>query len=254
MTSKIVPISDNNHNLSKLYYFNSSASSSTNTSNTNLSFALDEAITIPSDIHVLIAINQIQIPLSMYVINNTNDVLGVQYTLSGTLTTNNIKLPRSNPNATVLSQYLTSMTLSGLIFTYDEPSMKMNIVSMTNNFSILSTSTCLSLLGFTVGQTVQLQSNGTYLMVATNLINLTGTRSISLRCFPFKTENITFSKNIMKSSGDLLAVIPITQSRGSVMTYIPSSKTFYRIIDKLITRFDFGLYDSNTILTARNGR
>ena len=238
--TKSVPLSQN-QSISKIYHFNSSASSST----TRSLFPLDEPILLPPTIHALVSINQIQIPLTTYTVNNSNDTLGIQYTLSGSLVNNNIKLPQGNPNATYIAEYLTTQTLSAVTFSYDILNLKMT-ASSKSAFSILSNTTSSSLLGFPPGQTASLQNDGSYFMNANSLINLTGPRSISLKCFSFKTENTSFSQGSTKNSGQLLAIIPITQSAGSVLTYIPPFKTSFHIIDKIITSFEFGLYDSAT--------
>ena len=120
------------------------------TKNSNLSIALPSLMNKTDNVlNIYFSIVHCEIPNSMYLINSNNNILnfGIPYTTTLTI---------GNYNVNTFMTMISSLLPSGMTLSYNSLTYQFTF-SYTTSFSILSTSTCLSLIG--LGTTTSSTSN-----------------------------------------------------------------------------------------------
>ena len=193
---------------------------------------------IPDGYHIYLSVNQCSIPYSFYNINSNNNSISLYNLVS--LVTSNYTLEIGNYNINNLISILNN-NLIGYTFTYNNINNKINI-SCINNFQLLSTSTCLLLLGFNI--------NTTY---TSSLLNL-----VSVNCVDLYPINIIYlysnllTYNINKNSindQSILCAVPIYSQPYSIIQYNNYNNFRCNLFINTISHIDIILKDEygNTI-------
>jgi hypothetical protein len=153
-----------------------------------------------------------QLPYSFYVINYTNQVLKMMFTVGGTFTVN---IPVGNYNATYLIAAIkTAIGLAGLNIVISPINGKLTF-TYTSDFSIDNTVTHSigSVLGFESGVT---SSSGNTL-VAPNPLNLLGIKTLQIRSMNLIMNNIS---SVQGGQTILLANIPVSCVPFGMIDYV----------------------------------
>lgn len=196
----------------QIFLNSKTASSYINGYTSNCNFNLVPII-IPKTATINFSLQSASIPYSFYNVDYFNDILN--YTLNGT--TYNIRIPQGNYNVTNLANYLSSV-MNGFTITYSQLNNGYTFVHSTYDFSFLSSSTCMEILGF--NEKVNISSNNKSLS-STNSINLFTIRNIYIQSDNIVTNNIN---NATVNSKSILASIPIQSGQNSIIN-------FYNIIN-----------------------
>ena len=142
-------------------------------------------IEIPSQYHIYVSVQHAVIPFTFYNINSSNNTLN--YNINDNIFT--VIIPEGNYNINNLKTYL-STAMGGFTIVYNSINNRFTFTHSTNNFIILSSSTCLSLIGLLA------QDN-----YSTGL-RLTSNRAVNLapiRCICVSTNLKTFNiENILE--------------------------------------------------------
>ena len=128
-------------------YFNSANATYFNNGDfhSNLSFYFKEAIFVPPYVDVYISIDSCVIPISFYIINEYNNVLKIQNS-DNSITT--FTFTFGNYTCSQFVKYLNTV-MTGYTITFSSITNKITIVKSNNtNFTLLTSSTCLSVIGF----------------------------------------------------------------------------------------------------------
>lgn len=115
------------------------------TDNSDLIFYLKTPITRPNGYYIKLKLSNLTLPISYYLIDSTNCTLiidNITYTIT-----------QGNYNTTTFCTELNSLLNSIPIFvSFDESTNKFTFTGLSN-FQISNSSTCLSILGFSIGAT-----------------------------------------------------------------------------------------------------
>lgn len=174
---------------------------------------------------VYVSVRNAVLPYSWYVVNSTNNKLDL--TIDGTSYT--INFPLGNYNVNTLATQLKSLidalqTQHGhdgdLTITYLAKTNKYYFFHSRHQFSFLSTSTCLELLGFKDGQTYVASAlpfqTHKHELTSTIGINLFVVRAVYVNSNNFILQNINSST---PSNASILASISVTGNPNSIIHY-----------------------------------
>ena len=210
------------------------------TSNSDMTFLFTSPIIPPLNHNMTLRLKNIYLPLSMYIINETNNVLVID--------TSTYILSEGNYNANTLKTELSSKLGVNYTITYNNITNKLTFTNSLGNFTIQSTSTCLRILGFL--------ENISYSSVANSLtsiypIDLTGDNIVYISVPNLKTFNLS-SKTSTQTSiiSSLLVEVPY----GSVLYYENPVLIGSVIQEDHISFIHVRVYgeDENTLLNLEN--
>ena len=188
-------------------------------SNSVLTFYLSNILKKEPDIlYNTISLVHAEIPVSYYIINTTNNFLSI--TISGTTT--NYTLLTGNYNATTFKTMLLTLLGAGWALTLSTTTGIFTL-SYTSNFTINTSSTCYTILGFV--------KNTSYTSTSNNLImpyqcNFLGVKRLKIK------SNILGTSNIDSYNGgrsNILCTIPANNSSFGLIIYnnISQFRTIY---------------------------
>jgi len=190
---------------------------------------------------IYLSVQHAVIPYTYYNIDNYNNTL--IYLLNGTTYT--ITIDKGNYNPYQLISFLQS-NINLMTVSYNILTNKFTFLNSTYDFSFLSTSTCLILLGFPLSVTVN--SVGKTL-TSTNCINLQ-----SHHCICIQSNLITGSLNSSNSyENNIICSIPVSQAPYSMITYMNHNNLKYNLFNNVISTMRLRLVDQNNNLIDLNG-
>lgn len=192
-------------------------------------FYFNEHISVPPYLDIVMKVENASIPISVYNVNYTNNELYIDNIL--------YTIPVANYSSYQLRDQLNTL-LSGvsITITYDSKTNKYTFTS-TSNFTINSSSSCLSLIGFDSGDHTSIA----YQLTSNYMIDLSGIRVINV------ATNLT-SNNIdsyNKGKNNVLCSIPVSVSKYGLNVVDYSSSNYVKINDKNINYILISLYDEN---------
>ena len=163
-------------------------------------------IEIPYKYHIYASVQHMSIPYTFYNINSTNNVL--YYTVNSV--SKSLTITPGNYNVNSLKSFLNT-NMTGFTVSYSAIQNSYTFVNSNYNFVFLSTSTCLSILGFSS------QNNSSYLLSMTSniAVNLATIRCICIQT-NLQTSNIN-KANVNNYS--VLCSIPVDVAPYSIITY-----------------------------------
>ncbi len=166
----------------------------------------------PDVVHRQVQLLNAQIPYSFYVINYTNQVLKMTFTVGGTITVN---IPVGNYNATYLiSAIKTAVGIGSFNINISPINGKLTFTN-TSDFSIDNTVqySIGSVLGFNVGVT----SSTAGTLTAPNPLNLLGIKTLQVRSVNLIMNNIS---SVEGGQTILLANVPVTCVPFGMIDYV----------------------------------
>ena len=198
-------------------------------------------IEIPSQYHIHLSVQNAVIPFTFYNINDSNNVL---YYILNTQQYQ-LNIIKGNYNVNTLKTFLNN-NMSGFTITYDKITNK---YTFTNNlgydFTILSSSTCYYLIGFTEENTTS--TNG--ILTSTRVINLAPIRIINVLS-NLLTNNIN---KISSNNKSIICSIPVMTQPFSVIHYVNSTGFKINSFTNTISTLQIKLTDQLGTLLDLNG-
>lgn len=187
------------------------------TLNTDISFYFQPLLLSNSDkSHFIIGLEQASIPVSINMVNSTNNKISING--------NAYTLPAGNyiisEVITLLNTFYNPFNVS---FTYSTNTNKITITATAGSFTI-NTTTMTKLLGFVVG-------GYTSPAVMTKVVNLTSTLGIVIQIENVQTPN----RDNSGSNGATLARIPITCGPQKILQYFNATPFFSQISNRELT-------------------
>ncbi len=210
-----------------------------NNNNCDFEFYLP-VIEIPSQCHIYVSVQHAVIPYTFYNVNSSNNVL--KYSINSVIST--VVITPGNYNVYNLSTFLSSH-MSDFTISYDTISNSYTFTNSTNDFTILSSSTCLSLIGFITQDT----TSSSRILISNRAVNLAQIRCICVNS-NLKTNNINKSS---LNNFSIIASIPINVSPYSIVSHANMNNFRVNTFTNIISSLSIKLTDQNGTLIDLNG-
>ena len=197
-------------------------------------------IEVPSQYHIYASVQHAVIPFTFYNVNSSNNVL--RYTVQ--ITPYQLTITPGNYNINTLKAFLLANMPNFSIY-YNGVTNQFTFNHSTYGFTFLSSSTCLSLLGFLPQNNVS------------TIQSLTSNRAVNLapiRCICIGTNLKTF--NIDKTAinnQSIICSIPITTQPYSIITYQNHNNFRVNTFSNTISTLAIKLMDQTGQLLDMNG-
>lgn len=215
--------------------------------NSSVKIILKEGVEIKKNQYCLISACDAQIPISYYLINDSNNTLyfsvneGEQLSLS---------ILQGNYTASSLLTFLSASILVsyyGFSITYDDSALSFTF-SNPQTFIFYGTSTCFKFIGLNSGNYVSSLS-GSYYITSDCVIDFSGIRNIYIYS-NLNTKSITSGSSKFEN---ILAKIPVTVSYGFLLFW--TNFTLYKsmIHDNYLNYFEINIKDDVGNLLNFNG-
>jgi hypothetical protein len=197
-------------------------------------------IEIPNGFHIYLSLHSALIPYSFYNINATNNVLNyninsIDYSLT---------IDEGNYNVNQLITFL-STNMNGMSIVYNSITNKFTF-SYTSAFSLLSSSTCFSIIGFNSSTSYTSTAN---ILKSVNCINMH-----QIKCINIVTNLSTY--NINKSflnNFSILSCIPVNSPPYSIIEYNNSNNYRCNLFMNELQTIKIKLVDEYENLINLNG-
>jgi len=195
------------------------------TLNTDITFYFDPILLSNSEVaHFVLGLEQASIPVSIYMINNSNNGLvvnGLPYTI-----------PVGNYNTSSMQTFLNSVN-AGIQFLYISVSNQYQ-VTIAPTAPVVISGTASSILGFVAGTYANPHT-------FTNVVNLTSTQGIIVQI-----ENVTTTnRDNSGKTGATLARIPITCAPLRILQYFNAFPFYSQIANRELTYFRIRLLNDD---------
>jgi hypothetical protein len=239
-----------------------SATTKNGSMNSSLYFNLNNILKKEQDIiYNLVSVVHCEIPVSFYIINNTNNLFSYSVVLFGNTLTYNITLTNGNYNASTFKTMFLSKLGGGWSLSLSNSTGQFTLTSIYSGYTINSTSTCYSLLG--------MAKNTSYNVVGTTFTfpyqcNFLGITRLKIKSTILQTHNIDSYSN---GRSNILCTIPVNNASFGLIIFnnIVGFKTVYpnnnldyidiQITDDFDNLIDFNGIDINITIqidTLRN--
>jgi len=191
-----------------LFLNSKSANSYINNYTSECMFVLPNLV-IPKRSRISVSVQSASIPYSFFNCDDFNDVLKfIQNSI-----TYNVIIPQGNYNVNTLITALKSLMGVNFNIIYNALDNTFTFTNTLYEFSLLSTSTCFEMLGFTDKKTYTSVSKT---LKSTISINLFTIRNIYICSNNFILNNVNSST---PNNSSILCSVPIQSSSGSIITY-----------------------------------
>ena len=201
---------------------------------------------IPSQHQIYISVKHANIPYSFYNIDSTNNYLEYIENNNGIIKT--LTITPGNYNANQLGNYLTN-NMTNFKITYNSITNKFTFTNSLYHFELLTSSTCLTMLGF-IYNSLYLQGSGPLMYLDSyQCVNLQTKQCICVSS-NFQTGNINFTDI---SSRNILCSIPISSQPNSNIIYINATNFRNNLYTNVINTICLKLIDQNNNILDLNG-
>ena len=184
-----------------------------------------------------ISVIHAQIPISYYLINDTNNLF--------VLSSGSYSLTYGNYNATSFKSHLLNLLGSTFSLVLDSSTGKYTL-SCTSSFTILSTTTCYKILGLEKNKSYIVESS----LTCPYPCNFLGIQKIKIKSGTFKTNNKDSGNN---GHCDILTTIPVNDSQFGLINYINHTNFKNIINNDDIINIDISITDEDDNLINFNG-
>ena len=195
--------------MAKLIHLNTAEADVRLDGSSDVIFHFQQQITVRDDMQLSMGCANATIPSSFYVVNSSNDHLTYQI---GQNTQTSLSLDHGNPTIYDLASELEQKLGSHFMVTYDVSAGKLNLIHMSDEFQLHSTSTCLGLLGFTS----KVHTSTSQSLTSDLIVDLAGPRNILIQTPSFGT-SIIDSRN----GSNILSIIPNKEHHGNLIIHEP---------------------------------
>jgi hypothetical protein len=204
--------------------------------NSDVVFILQNTINVQDNVSILCSLVSANVPLSMYIINSNNNFLKIG--------TTSITITNGNYTASTFISYMNNLS-NNYTWSFNSTTNKFTISTVSTNFSISSTSTCLDVIGFAGGET-----SSSYSLTSTYVCNFAGTLYLTVET-QLTTHNIDSYNKVFSN---VLATIPINEASGGITLYENKNNFKTYLSEKLINYLEIKIYDSTKNLINFNGK
>ena len=226
----------------QLYLNSNAADSYNNNSNSDVEFRLP-LIEADSQCYINISVQNVSIPHSFYNCNSTNNIL--RYNLDHPNHIETIVIPPGNYNVNTLKTYLASV-MPNFTITFNSTTNKYTFYHHNREFTILSSSTCLTLLGFKTN--ISLTSTARTL-TSTICCDFATTKCILISS-SFPSSNISKAIN---SDNNIIASFPVDVLPFGLLTYSNHNNYRFNTYANILSSITLRLTDQNGNLLDLNG-
>ena len=205
-------------------------------------YIIPETIEIPDGFHIYLSVVSCLIPFSFYNINDNNNKL--VYSFDGS-TMYNVTFPIGNYNINELVKYLKSV-MTNFTIIYSNLQNKISFQHVSNDFMFMSSSSCLSVLGFNDNTTI-ISSYKT--LTSSSCVDLYITKYIQVN-----SNLITYNINkLQRNNYCILCSIPVSNQPFSLIEYINRTNFKTNLFVNKIRRIQIKLTDENGNILNLNG-
>jgi hypothetical protein len=196
-------------------------------------------IEIPDGFHIYASVVNAMIPYSFYNMNSTNNLL--YYSVGSN--NYNITIPSGNYNVTQLISTLTSL-MSNFTITYNYITNKLTWVNSIGDFTFLSTSTCLGVIGFS-----STTSSASQTLTSINCINVN-----QIKCINIISNLITYNiSQAFINNSSILCCIPVNSPPYSIIEYKNLNHYRCNLFINIIRSIKIKLLDDSGNIINLNG-
>ena len=192
-----------------------------------------------NDYNLLFGVKNARIPISYYNINDNNNTFKYQIDA----TTYTLTITNKNYSITTFGTYLDTNT--PFTFAYDSEISKFTITHATDEFTILSSSSCLKPLGFSSAD----HTSSGLSLTSNQVVDISYTKNIIIASTSIQTRNLN---NTGGSTSYVLTRIPLSVDPGSIQHYEDTDMSIienrdYNSFDLYILDDDFNEIDLNGV-------
>jgi hypothetical protein len=223
----------------QIHLNSSNADKINNNNNCDVEFYLP-VIEIPSQCHIYVSVQHAVIPYTFYNINSSNNIL--KYSISGTIYT--VVITPGNYNVYTLQTFLQS-NMTNFTISYNPVTNAFTFTNSITNFTILSSSTCLPLIGFLAQDNI----STTFALVSNRAVNLAQIRCICVNS-NLKTNNI--NKSTLNNFSTICS-IPVSVAPYSIVSFANHNNFRVNTFTSTISTIAIKLCDQNGNLIDLNG-
>jgi hypothetical protein len=200
-----------------------------------------------SQFHIHLSVKHAVIPYSFFNINTNNNQLFIRlYNTQGF--TQNLSFSLSLGNHTIASILTELKLLLGTSFTitYNSITNKLSFTHSTYEFVLLSSSSCLEIIGFAIGKDITTINKSVESNTSVNLQ--------SVQCICINTNIHTNSINTGNlNNAHSLASIPLNQTPFSMITYVNNSNFRVNTYSNNLNQITIKLLDQSSNVINLNG-
>jgi hypothetical protein len=162
-------------------------------------------IEVADGFHIYVSVVNAMIPYSFYNVNSTNNILYYSVVSNNY----NITIPSGNYNVTQLISTLTSL-MPNFTITYNYITNKLTWINSVGDFSFLSSSTCLGIIGFS-----STTSSTSKSLTSINCINVN-----QIKCINIISNLITYNiSQAYTNNSTILCCVPVNSPPYSIIEY-----------------------------------
>lgn len=190
----------------------------------------------------LIALHDAIIPVTWYVISEYNNNNTLNYQIDEDVFT--FTIPDGNYSAyNIINLFNTSdIKLSnGITTSYNIINNKMTFTHTLIDFTILSTSTCLELIGLNEGVNT---SSSSFILVCPNQVDLAGTREIYIKS---NLHTINLDSRIGTITSSILGKIPVVVESNNLIYYSNITQNRSILKDRIISKIQITIEDDKGV-------
>ena len=231
-------------------YLDSRYGSQIDNHNTDVKFYLNEMIHVPKDITILISLVDLEIPLTYYVINDTNNILNLVYDDGQEEL---ITLINGDYDGLEMANHLWEQSTFDSVV-YNTKRNKLIFIH-TKPFTFdYETSTCFEKIGFEDKDHLSTYDSELlrYYVESDYMVMLSSLSSLFVHSPSITTNNIS-----MKNGGgkdNIISKIPVDVPSGSVLVWRNLTNHKTMVIEKVINAIEIKITDENDILLDLNGK
>ena len=218
--------------------------------NSDISVYLTRAINRPKDTVLAVRLDSFVFPTSFYLIDDSNDNLDI--TVYGADPADDedktYTLTHGNYSSDELKDHLhTLMNGDAFTVTYDSITMKFKFEHATNEFVILDTTTCLSILGFSQTD----HESNTKILYSDQVVNLVRTKVIYVDIPTLSINNLNASTGQRCTA---LTCVPVSEPAGDFVYYENTKQSYVYLQEDTINTLRIRLYeeDLSTLIDFQN--
>ena len=230
-------------------YLDSRYGTEVNNHNTDIIFKLNEMIEVPKHITILMSLVDLEIPLTYYIINDTNNTLNVKFDDGSD--DELITLINGDYDGIEIAQHFWEQSTFESV-KYNTRRNKLIFIH-TKSFTLdYETSLCFEKIGFDYKDHVSIYDEALerYYVQSDHMVMLSSLSSIYIHSPSVTTNNISMKKGGVKDN--IIEKIPVDTPSGSVLIWRNLTNHKTMIIEKVINSLEIKLTDENDNLLDLN--
>ena len=214
--------------------------------NTNVNFTFSDFLDVPDDVTVLLSVQDVEIPLTNYVINDTNNKLVIQF-LDGI--EEEIYITNGDYDGLELKTEIFNLS-SFTHVDYNTKTNKLTFIHVQDFIINYEKSTCFNIIGFDYKDHTTTYENGVYYIRSDHMVDLSGLSTLYIHCPNISTSNISAREG---GFTDVILKIPVNCNSGNVLTWTNTNNFKSKINEKVLNNFIIRITDEDNKVLDLNG-